>query len=63
LVRRVRRVGFEPQCIGTEVDVARPFQAAAPLADAHWRETCRIVEIRKHAFADKVAEAARQSWA
>jgi hypothetical protein len=60
LLRRVFRVGFEPQSIRAEVDLAGPFETAATFTDMHLRKDGRIGLRREHAPAYEVIEAAHR---
>jgi len=56
LVRCIRRVRLEPESIGAEVDLARPFEAASPFADTHLRKDLRIGDGGNDALVQQMIE-------
>src|SRR6266852_2233320 len=57
LLRGVFRVRLEPQGIGTKIDVVRPFEASASLANTDLRKERWFVEHGKNSLTDQMAEA------
>src|SRR5215469_11596046 len=52
------RMGFEPERIGTKLDLTRPFQATATWAHSCLGKDRGVRKARKHALADKMAKGA-----